>query len=310
MAKLHIRLFGRFELSYGASPLHPGLSTKAQELCSYLVLNRTQPHSREKLATVLWPECYSAGNTKAYLRKTLWQLQHGLESGNGVAPDSFLQVTSQWIQFSEDTDAEVDVSAFEDAYHRTKGQSGSALTSNQVDDLDRAVSLYRGALLENWYPDWCEFERDRLQNLYLTMLDKLLDYCAATNNIEAGLEYGDRSLKIDRARESTYRRLMELYSQAGDRTRGLRLFDQCVTALREELDIEPGLAIRNLYNQMRLGTMIKPVQSTPISSFGENLTVKERLERIKLLQKMHTKIQAAIQHNITAVEESLNKTED
>ena len=38
-------------------------------------------------------------------------------------------------------------------------------------------SVYRGDLLEGCYQDWCLFERERLQNAYLAMLDKLMVRC-------------------------------------------------------------------------------------------------------------------------------------
>jgi two-component SAPR family response regulator len=93
------------------------------------------------------------------------------------------------------------------------------------------VALYHGDLLEDWFQDWCLYERERLQNIYLAALDKLMDYCEASRDYDAGLAYGTRILRHDLARERTHRRLMRLYYLAGDRTSALRQYDRCVQIL-------------------------------------------------------------------------------
>src|SRR5207249_3587633 len=114
-----------------------------------------------------------------------------------------------------------------------------------------AIELYRGDLLEDCYQSWCLYERQRLQHLYLTMLDKLICYSEANYEYEAGLDYGMRILQYDRAHESTHRRLMRLYYLAGDRTGALRQFGRCVIALKEELDVLPAEPTMSLYKQIR-----------------------------------------------------------
>jgi len=54
------------------------------------------------------------------------------------------------------------------------------------------------------YDDWCIFERERLQNIYLLMLDKLISYSAKHREYEAGQGYGYTILRYDRARERTH----------------------------------------------------------------------------------------------------------
>ncbi len=63
------------------------------------------------------------------------------------------------------------------------------------------MDLYRGDLLEGWYQEWCLFERERLQNAYMLMLDKLMGYCEAHSEYEQGLVYGDLILRLDHASE-------------------------------------------------------------------------------------------------------------
>ena len=63
-----------------------------------------------------------------------------------------------------------------------------------------------------WYEDWCLSEHERLQNMYLKMLDKLMGYCEAHGQVNSGLAYGEQVLRYDRASERTYQRMMRLYA--------------------------------------------------------------------------------------------------
>jgi DNA-binding SARP family transcriptional activator len=246
MSTVRISLFRQFCVQRQKQPL-PGLeSQKAQELLAYLLLYRQRPFTREQLASLLWPDS-PAAQARQYLRQNLWQLQSAV-GGNGQSPpNALISVEGEWIQASLASGAWLDVAEFENAYALVKGVPGKALNQNTAHQLQRAVELYRGDLLEEWYYDWCLFERERLQNIYFAVLDKLIAYCEATQAYEAGMAYGSEILRRDRARERTYRWLMRLCWLAGDRTRALRYFQRCEEVLREELGVTPSQQTRSLY---------------------------------------------------------------
>jgi DNA-binding SARP family transcriptional activator len=117
--------------------------------------------------------------------------------------------------------------------------------------IQQAVELYRGDLLEGWYMEWCLLERERLQSMYLQLLDKLASYYEASGEYESGLLCGARALRCDRAREHTHHMLMRLHYLAGDRTGALRQFDRCMAALREGLGVSPSERTLELYRQIQ-----------------------------------------------------------
>ncbi|MCB0050125.1 MAG: bacterial transcriptional activator domain-containing protein, partial [Caldilinea sp.] len=61
------------------------------------------------------------------------------------------------------------------------------------------------------------------------------------------IAHAQRLLRYDPVRETTYRRLMHLYAQAGDNAAALRTYHTCVTVLAQELDVRPADATHNLY---------------------------------------------------------------
>ena len=77
-----------------------------------------------------------------------------------------------WIQFSPEADLWLDVAVFEQAFALVRGVPGRELDTREAQTLQSVVQLYQEDLLESWYQDWCLYERERLQNMYLAMLDK------------------------------------------------------------------------------------------------------------------------------------------
>ena len=238
MAKICLSLFGRFAAEVnGAHPLKIE-SQKAQELLCYLLLFCQRPHAREVVAGTFWAN-NSTEQAKSYLRRTLWQLQTALESERVLADNPLLLIEPDWLQLNPRAALWLDVAVLENAYASAEGIPGQQLDSATIEGLSTAVELYQGNLLEGWYYNWCVFERERLLHIYLLLLDKLISYCEAHGQYELGIEYGLRALRQDQAREQTHRQLMRLHHLLGDRSGSLRQYEWCVTALREELDVEP-----------------------------------------------------------------------
>jgi DNA-binding SARP family transcriptional activator len=204
----------------------------------------------------LWGETSTAQSRK-YLRKTLWQLLTALDQSTSSA-ESLLAVESHWIRLNSHPQLWVDVAEFESAFKRVQGIPGQQLDDEDAALLQAGVDLYSGSLLEGWYQDWCLLERERLQDMYLLMLDKLMGYCEARRLDEMGVIYGAKILQLDHARECTYRQLIRLYYLAGDRSAALRQYARCKAALKEDLGVEPDRETRALYERVRADVPLPP----------------------------------------------------
>lgn len=273
---------------------------KAQELLCYLLLYRGRPHSRESLANLLWSNG-SIAQSKKYLRKALWQLHTTLDSPVKVHKEPLLRLEPEWIGVNEAADLWLDVAEFERAFTQVQNVPGRLLDTEKEQALQDAVELYRGDLLEGWYQDWCLFERERLHNMYLASLDKLIAYCEVHGKYETGLLHGIHILRSDYARERTHRRMMRLYYLSGDRTSALQQYKRCAVALREELDVEPARRTTELYEQIRadqpLASNVPLSDASALNSTDSPvLHILQRLiEMRELLNDAHDRVQQDIQ---------------
>lgn len=308
MSKLYIRLFGKLTIAARPQPATILEGAKVQELFSYLLLYRDRPHAREALATLLWCDA-SATQSKSYLRKTLWQLQSELERFVVEADLPYLlQVDGEWVQLNTNRLAWLDVAQFEHAFEQVRDTPGQTWDEQTARCVATAVSLYRSDLLEGCYQEWCLFERERLQRIYLILLEKLMHYCEAQGQYETGIGYGSRVLRLDLARENTHRSLMRLHYLAGNRSEALRQYNRCVAILRDELGVAPGRRTKALYEQLVAEELPEAEVMLETAVFSPQSSLRETLYQLESLRTMLSDTQHQVQRNITLVETALSNS--
>jgi DNA-binding SARP family transcriptional activator len=297
MPVLRFYLFGKLKAAYGEQELVGLEGHKLQELLCYLLLYRDRPHPREVLADRLCPDV-PGDRARTCLRQVLWRLQHSLDGQLDLAECGLFLVEPDWIQLNPEANWWLDVAEFERAFAVVACVADEELEPQDVRTLESAVSLYRGDLLEGWYQDWCLVERERLQDMYLAMLDALIGHCEATHQYQAGLAYGARKLSYDRAQERTHRRLMRLHYTAGHRTRALRQYQRCADTLEQELGVKPARRTQALYEQIKANNL----EATPPA--GE-YALSELLGRLDGFQADLAEIEHQVRHDVQVAKHSV-----
>ncbi|MGH9835732.1 MAG: AfsR/SARP family transcriptional regulator [Blastocatellia bacterium] len=283
-------------------------------------------YSREDIAEMLW-EGYDSAHSKKNLRQTLWRLQSECEERFDLQGRRLVSAPSERLSLNRAIDVWVDVTAFEEAYlllHKSRApnaqvdaQVDAQAPDAQVMDLVRtAVNYYQGDFLQGCYQGWCVYERERLQSMYLTMLDRLIEDCLDRREYEEGIGYGQRILHHDPASERTHRQLMKLHCLAGDRTAAIRQYERCINSLREELGVKPDRRTVELYEQLIFGM---PAANRASKSFdpsllaaeiGDKASLPDILGHLRQFQQALADMQSQIQQDIQLVEKLLPEREE
>ena len=242
---LHIQLLGGFRLYVADIPVTTRDHPRIQALLAYLALHRDRPQPRQHLAFLLWPD-----STDAQARTNLRTLLHRLRQAMPEA-DRFLHIDAQTVQWRSDAPATLDVADFERAL-------AEAALAEQVGNQDaaraalrEAVEQYGGDLLLGWYEDWVLLERERVRQLFLTALERLILVLEEERVYAAAISYAQQLLRHDPLHEATYQHLMRVHALSGDRTSALRVYQTCVTVLERELGVEPSPVTREAYAHLQ-----------------------------------------------------------
>ncbi len=313
MQTLHFSLFGKLKICDDNQAFIELEARRAQELLCYLLLYRNRLHEREKLATLMWCDA-PATQSKKYLRQALWKVQSAVNLAGVAHQEHILRVEHDHIGINPQADFWLDVATFEESFAAVHNVRGRDLNQAQISRLKEAVQLYKGDLLEGWYQDWYVYERERYQNMYLAILDKLLSYSEAHQQFETGITYGLQILGYARARESTHQRLMCLYYAAGDRTTALHQYALCVAALQEELRVGPSERTIALYEQIctdrlepthSIVTSASQQQSAPQQmATREGLSPLDELQQLQQIQTSLVKLQQQVGQLIETMQQT------
>jgi DNA-binding SARP family transcriptional activator len=302
MSMVKVHLFGQLSVECNERVWSGPESCKSRELFCYLLMRRNVHHNRERLSTLLW-EASSTAQSKKYLRQALWQIQASCDDHLGNENGRLFLADQEWVQVNPEVEVWVDVTVFDQTFSSL--QVARDLDETSARALDDAARLYRDDLLVDWRQDWLLYERERLQNTFLIMLDKLAGYCEGRADYAAAVTYGARILQYDPAREHTHQQMMRMYYLAGDRIAALRQFERCVESLRKELDVGPAPSTLALREQICLSHLAQAPVNSPLPAAEQFALLPTILENLKQLQDKLVEMQSALQQDIRIVEQAM-----
>ena len=110
MAHLSLLLLGPFQATLDKQPVTGFESNKVRALLTYIAVEAGQPHPRETLAGLLWPD-YPDRSALNNLRFTLSNLREAI--GDRQADPPFLLITRETIQFNIASDYSLDLAGLQ-----------------------------------------------------------------------------------------------------------------------------------------------------------------------------------------------------
>lgn len=252
-AALHVRLLGPLSLILqGCSLDSPPLTRpKVQKALKYLLAHYDRKVPKEVLMEFLWPE---EDEEMGYrnLRVLVHTLKGALEPHRPPhQPSHFIGQEGGCYFFRMDAGVWIDVDAFQKHLREGEEAEKQGSPAQAIIHYEAAASLYRGEYLEeDLYEDWCAAERERLKELYISLLTKLSAFYAAAGHYEGAIDRLRQALAKDPCRESLHRNLMRYLWWAGQDTEALRQYEACRRSLAEELGIAPLPETTRLYQRI------------------------------------------------------------
>jgi ATP/maltotriose-dependent transcriptional regulator MalT len=222
---LVITTLGQFEVRQAGTlvRLPPG---KPEQLVKLLAVSGGRLPTDQAIEA-LWPEVDPASGRK--------RLRNALNRLHAVAPD----VATREGDVLTLGAVEVDAVAFE---HETR----QLLERRDAAGHRLALARYRGPLLpDDRYEPWAAAPRERLERLYVALLDAAASAAEAAGEHDEALRYIERALDADPYDEQRYARAAELLLEQGRRAAALRLLDRAAQTL-EQLGLSVPAAHRKL----------------------------------------------------------------
>lgn len=247
MRTLEILLLGGFATNVSGKPLPKLRSRQGVRLLALLALRHDRDVEREYLAGLLWPDSVEADGL-ALLRRALTDLRAAL----GPEGERLQTPNRRTLRLDLSGETLLDVALFEE------------VAAKQTPEyLDQAIALYRGPFLEGFTEDWAITERERLEQLFLRVLETRVEMAAQAGDHANATVLLRRAIAVDPLRESNHRALMESLAAMGDNAAVAAAYDQLCRRLRRELDTDPDETTRELYRRLRREARQAPATVEP-----------------------------------------------
>jgi len=307
MSHLSISLFGGFQVRLDGQSLTDFGTEKNRALLAYLALESADPHRRETLATLLWPD-RSEAQARNSLRQALYRLRQIIPTAQESKPH--LLFTPEQLQFNPASDHWVDALDFKSRLSACQSHhpGGANLCPNCLDCLEQAVELYQGEMLEGFnlpgctrFTDWQIITQEACHRQALAALSLLAATYESQCAYEQLIACSQKEIELEPWRESAYRRLMWALAMSGQRQRAQRLYATLREVLQQELGMPPMWETSQLYEQIRIKGLPLPQQlpgkhGWPFS-LADHVPLKPAtpfVERQTELSRLHREMSAAL----------------
>jgi DNA-binding SARP family transcriptional activator len=148
-------------------------------------------------------------------------------------------------------------------------------------DPTAAAKLYQGPFLDGFaspddgFAEWLPSLRQQLHREACHTLREASARAAAAGDSASAISFAERSLELDPLQEDVHREVVRLYLSAGNRTRAMRQYENCVSVLRSELGVEPAEETRQLLTLMRSDRTASTKAPAPSTAATQNRGVSE-----------------------------------
>lgn len=220
-----------------AVPRSAWQTVTTKELFFYFVTN-PQGWRKEQIFEALWSHM-SRSQANDLFHASMYRIRRALFAECIVFRNGLYQLHPEVVFWLDTQEFEQECAAARDAE-----------LLDQIELLERAISLYHGEFLHEFYSDWCIRPREQMQARYLEALAQLGRAWSKAGNPKRALDLYRQILQLEPAREETHRDLIELYLATGNRTGAIQAYHQCLKALDEELGVRPMPETVALYDRL------------------------------------------------------------
>jgi len=252
----------------GSDSATSGAQPKRIALLAYLALETTAgPVRRDALLALFWPELGEEEARRA--------LRQGLHHLRRVVGDDVIVATGDELSLREAT-FRCDAAAFDQLF----GQSR----------FEEALALYRGDFFDSFHVDdvapeleeWIWRTRARLKRRASSAAWSAADAAAATRRTEHAIALGRRACELDPDQEASWRRLMTLQDQLGDRVGALRTYEDLTNRLEREFEAKPAAETSALAERIRTAQRTVPAHTAAPVTLDPDIALSDASPAVAL----------------------------
>ncbi|MBC8043042.1 MAG: tetratricopeptide repeat protein [Rhizobacter sp.] len=242
-AQIYVQTFGTFSVTIEGRTLSKDDwgRKKSRDVFKVLLINYQKAVTTGELIDAIWEEDAAGKNGGKNLEPALMNavssLRKALEPQLAAHKSSrFLKSQDKSYTLDLGEDAMIDFHLFKQCVREAE----TAPAEKKQTCYEQAVRLYTGSFLkEDLYESWATYERESLQESYLSALGALAAVHLARHETDEVLAYAEKVLACDRTSETAYDLIFTALHAAGRTAEMRKFYARCKQAFEKELQLPP-----------------------------------------------------------------------
>ena len=244
---MKVQLFGKCTISVGDVEIQDSGKrlSKIWLLIAFLISNCGRNLSQEELIEHLWGR-EANSNPTGTLKTTLWRGRMLLDELWPSAGHELILNKNNGYEWNADYPMEVDVNIFEGI---CRNGSISVSANARVEELRRAVALYRGDFLEKYCgEDWVGPLTAYYNSMYVQAVLELISLLDIEQYPKEIADLARVALKVSPYQEELYQHLMNALVQLGELKQADAIYGELRELLYKNLGVSPSVEVRELHS--------------------------------------------------------------
>jgi two-component SAPR family response regulator len=217
-------------------------SNRAKEVFFYMLCCGTG-QTKEQITAALWPDLSPAKGTSNF-HINLYRARRA------VFPGIFTLEQGRY-KLNPDLNIWFDVAEFEGFLSQAENLPPDSQA--RATNLERAIELYRGPFLEEFYSEWTEMRHSELEDKYLKVLSLLASFYGDQGKYDRAIALLEKSVAIDPYQDEVYCQMMEWQLTAGDRASALRTYKRYLNTAAGEMEFTTSARMQELHKRILRG---------------------------------------------------------
>ena len=220
------------------------ISVAHRRVLFFYLLSHDTGKTKEQVAAALWPELPRA-KASSNFHINLYRARRA------IFPGVFILEHGRY-KFNPDLTVWFDAREFEDYLGEATSLPNTRISAKAV-NLERAIGLYNGPFMDEFYSEWIEIPRRQYEDRYMKTLSSLARINSTLGKYDAAIILLEKFIAIDPYDDDVYCQLMEYHLAAGDNACALRAYRHYLDTITSDAEVVPSERVQDLYRRAVAG---------------------------------------------------------
>jgi two-component SAPR family response regulator len=204
---------------------------------AYIMLNYKKNITKDNIIELFYPES-APENADNIFHQTISNIRSAIKpSSSEKHPPTYLNYSEKMFQFNPYYFYNIDAYEFEDLFKKITARTTQK--SDKKPLLMRAIEIYKGPFLEGYYQDWVEKLREKYSEMFITLLEELIELMKEEGNYQEVIACCEKLLSVDNLNEDVYVNIIESHLRLGNKPAARKVNRQLTAAMKKEFDSPP-----------------------------------------------------------------------